>query len=111
MPVRIVSDTHARADAEPWLSLMHEQVWKFPKSISARDLKACQAESKRAEALGLPGEVLPSEGAPAGASTAAPDQATSLMQPSSSRGLRQSIIVPGRESPRWLSLQQVCQCR
>lgn len=80
-------------------------MWKFPKGINARDLKARLAESKQAETLGLPGEVLPAE------RISAISSMSSERPPQSGRGplpnLRQSLLVPGKESPRWLSLQQV----
>ena len=83
------------------------QVWKFPKGINARDLKARLAESKQAEALGLLEEALPPQGPPAASISAASEKGLPALQPGSKGKLRQSLLVPGRESPRWLSLQQV----
>ena len=84
------------------------QVWKFPKGINAKDLKARLAESRQAEILGLPGEVMPSSERVSTVSSATGSERGAPGQLPGRQGqLRQSLLVPGRESPRWLSLQQV----
>ena len=83
------------------------QVWKFPKGINARDLKARLAESRQAETLGLSEEVPPPEGAPFSSISMPAEKGLPAVQLGSKGKLRQSLLVPGRESPRWLSLQQV----
>ena len=89
-------------------------MWKFPKGINARDLKARLAESRQAETLGLSEEVLPPEGAPLAHISMPAEKGLPALQPGSKGKIRQSLLVPGRESPRWLSLQQVpfspCHC-
>lgn len=83
------------------------QCWKFPKGINARDLKARLAESRQAETLGLAEEALPQEGTPVASISAAAEKGLPALQPGNKGKFRQSLLVPGRESPRWLSLQQV----
>ena len=83
------------------------QVWKFPKGINARDLKARLAESRQAETLGLQGEAPLSDRDPLTPVSAAAEKGLPAGQPSSKGSARQSFLIPGRDSPRWLSLQQV----
>ena len=82
-------------------------MWKFPKGINARDLRARLAESRQVETLGLSEEALAPEGALTASISAAAEKRSPAVQPGSKGKLRQSLLVPGRESPQWLSLQQV----
>lgn len=84
------------------------QVWKFPKGINAKDLKARLAESRQAETLSLPGEMMTSsERVPTVSSATGSQRGAPGQLPGRQGQLRQSLLVPGRESPRWLSQQQV----
>lgn len=83
-------------------------MWKFAKGFNVRDLKA-HLEAKP-EPLGLPGEVLPSEQAAHPPKLRPLDRQQPTSPESSGRGSggrRASLLIPGKESPRWLSLQQV----
>jgi hypothetical protein len=82
------------------------QVWKFSKSFNVRDLKAHL--DIKPEQLGLPGEVMPSEQAPKPQSPQERSpEAPSAAPVKDSRGHRASLLVPGKQSPRYLHIQQV----
>lgn len=87
---------------------LHIQAWKFPKGFNVRDLKSL-TEPKPEPLLGLPGEVMPSE---TGHKAHMSERSDTSSDSASSRwpagGRRASLLLPGKEDPKWLSLQQVC---
>lgn len=95
-----------------WRSLCELQVWKFPKGFNVRDLKAhVEAKPEPLLPVGLPGEVTPSETGHKTRVSERSDASTDSFSSAASRGntsgRRASLLLPGKEDPKWLSLQQV----
>jgi hypothetical protein len=103
---------------------MRAQVWKLPAGLRVQDLKAL-LEAAKAEAFPpLPGEVKPQQPQPQQPQQRPPSPALPPQRAQresmfsmgaggaksgkggSGAGRRFSLLLPGKESPRWLSLQQ-----
>ena len=71
-----------------------------------RDLKA-YVEAKPEPLLGLPGEVMPSEAGQKARMSERSDASADSFSSRSTAARRASLLLPGKEDPKWLSLQQV----